>query len=253
MKKIRIPILLCATAALAVSACSQGEGEGTEATETTEETAAEPVSWGYTEADGPAVWGDLSEEFATCKTGTEQSPIDLPAVEEANIVQVTTNYAATDAKITDKGKTVQADFDKGFTMTSGDTTYDLLQVHFHTPSENTLAGKSYPMDGHFVHATEGGDLAVLGFFFEEGEANAELQKMLDNMEGTVNVDLAAMLNVPMDVYNFAGSLTTPPCSEGVNWHVVTKPLTASKEQLETLTKLMGNNSRPIQPMNDRKI
>lgn len=253
MKISRKSIFLTAVASIALAGCAQADPETTETTETTETAAAEPAAWGYTEADGPAVWGDLSEEFATCKTGKEQSPIDLPAVADANIVQVTNNYATTDAKISYLGKTIQADFDKGFTMTSGDTTYDLLQVHFHTPSENTLAGKSYPMDAHFVHATADGELAVLGFFFEEGEANPQLQAMIENKADKASIDLAAMLNVPLDVYNFAGSLTTPPCSEGVNWHVVTKPLTASKEQLETLTKLMGNNARPIQPMNDRKI
>ncbi len=262
MKVLRKSAFLCAAASLAIAGCSQDAdspeeitSETTEetASETTEETAAEPAAWGYSEADGPAVWGDLSEDYATCKTGKEQSPIDLPAASDANIVQVTTNYGEGAAKIVNKGYTVQADFEAGFTMTSGENEYGLIQFHMHTPSENTVAGKSYPLTAHFVHANEAGELAVLGILFEEGDANAQLQSMLDNLDGSADIDAAAMLPSSLDVYNFAGSLTTPPCSEGVNWHVATNAVTASKEQIAKLNELMGNNARPVQPINDRKI
>ncbi len=244
-------LLLAAASALVIAGCSTESVDDSETTET--EAKTEKAAWGYGEADGPSAWGDLSEEYATCKTGKEQSPIDLPAASDANITQVSVNYGASEAKIVNKGYTVQADFESGFTMTSGETEYGLVQFHMHTPSENTIAGKAFPLTAHLVHATEGGDLAVLGLMFEEGEANPQLQAMLDNVDGAVSIDLAAMLPASLDVYNFAGSLTTPPCSEGVNWHVATTPVTASKEQIEALNGLMGNNARPVQPLNDRKL
>ncbi len=245
----KLGLLFAATSALVIASCSTETSENGE----TKETKVAKAAWGYSEADGPSVWGDLSEEYGTCKTGTVQSPVDLPAAERAKIVQVSTNYGATKAKIKNKGYTIQADFDEGFKLTSGGKDYGLIQVHFHTPSENTVAGKSYPLTAHFVHADADSNLAVLGILFEEGVANAQLQSVLDNLDGKADVNVAAMLPSALNVYNFAGSLTTPPCSEGVNWHVATNAITASKEQIAKLNELMGDNARPIQPLNDREI
>ena len=254
MKKIKLfrNTALSAVAVIALAACQQsdapaeGEAEGGEKT-------AEATAWGYGEADGPAKWGDLSEEYATCKTGKEQSPVDLPAADAAKTIQVTGNYASGTSTIEDTGLGVKASFEEGMTLTSGENTYNLLQFHYHTPSENTIAGKSFPLTAHLVHADGDGNLAVLGVMFEEGAANPEVQKTIDNIGKQVDVDVKAMLPSDMTVYNFKGSLTTPPCSEGVNWHVLTTPVTASKEQIDALVKLQGNNARPVQPMNDRAI
>lgn len=245
-KTTNVMIALLASASLA--ACSQADApaEGGEAT-------TKEVKWGYAEDNGPDKWGDLSEEYAACKAGMEQSPIDLPAASEANLITVTTNYAATEAKVEDKGKTIQADFGEGFTLTSGENTYNLVQVHMHTPSENTVEGKAFPMTGHFVHADADGALAVLGVMFEEGEANPAVQTMLDNVGGSAEMDIAAMIPAELTAYNFPGSLTTPPCSEGVNWHVLSNPVTASAEQIAALTEAMGNNARPVQPLNEREL
>lgn len=213
----------------------------------------EASKWGYGDEDGPAVWGDLSEDYVLCKTGKEQSPIDLPIASEANTITVSGTYGAATAEIIDNGHTVQANFGEGMTLTSGDSTYGLLQFHLHTPSENTIAGQAFPLVAHLVHADADGNLAVLGVMFEDGEASAPLQAVLDNIGGGTDVDVAAMLPGDMTVYNFAGSLTTPPCSEGVNWHVLTTPVSASGEQIAALTETMGNNARPVQPLNDRAI
>lgn len=254
MKKVAMfrNTALAAVAVVALAACQQtGEtpatgGEG-------EEAKAEKAAWGYGEEDGPAKWGDLSEEYATCKTGKVQSPVDLPAADAAKTIEVTTNYGSSSADIENSGHGIKASFGEGFTMTSGENTYNLLQFHYHTPSENTIGGKSFPMTAHLVHADKDGNLAVLGVMFEEGEANAQVQATIDNVGGKTDIDVAAMLPASKNVYNFKGSLTTPPCSEGVNWHVLTSPVTASKEQIAALAKIMGNNARPVQPMNDRAI
>ncbi|WP_164118840.1 carbonic anhydrase family protein [Sphingorhabdus sp. Alg239-R122] len=244
----KIALICSGVAALALTACTQ-QADDTEA----KADKADKVVWDYDGEEGPENWGDLSAEFATCKTGTQQSPIDLPARGEAKTVDVTTNYGSQSAKIVDKGYTVQADFAEGASFTSGDTTFNLLQMHMHTPSEHTVTGKSYPLVAHFVHQSGEGEFGVLGILFEEGEANASLQTILDNVGGETDVDIAAMLPSALTAYNYPGSLTTPPCSEGVNWHVVASPATASAEQIEALNGMMKNNARPVQPLNERTL
>lgn len=242
--------LLCAIAVPAfLMACTQTETA--EPKPEAEANNATPASWGYGESDGPEKWGDLSEDYAPCKNGKEQSPVDLPAADSANLVQVSTNYGSASADVVDKGKTLQADFAKGFSLTSGENSYDLVQVHFHTPSENTVSGKAYPLTAHFVHADADDNLAVLGVFYEEGEANPALQTILDGIGSSASLNAAAMIPEQLDVYNFRGSLTTPPCTEGVNWHVISTPMSASSAQIEAFRAKMGNNARPVQPANAR--
>lgn len=248
--KFSSKLFVAAMASVSLAACSQAD---TAPEDGSEGATTEKAAWGYGEEDGPSKWGDLSEEYAACSTGLEQSPIDLPAASEANLITVTTNYAATEAKVEDLGKTIQASFGEGMALTSGDTEYGLVQVHMHTPSENTVAGKAYPLTAHFVHASAEGAFAVLGIMFEEGEANPAIQTMLDNVGGSAEMDIAAMLPAELNAYNFPGSLTTPPCTEGVNWHVVSTPVTASAEQIAALTEKMGNNARPVQPLNEREL
>lgn len=144
-------------------------------------------------------------------------------------------------------------------MTSGGTIFNLIQIHFHTPSEHAISGKRYPLTGHFVHATEDGKLGVLGVMFEEGSANAELAKILaaaQSDQASVPdqmIDPNGMLPADRAVYRYMGSLTTPPCSEGVNWHVLKEPITASGEQIATLGQLMGDNARPLRSHNNRLV
>ncbi|MFC4292624.1 carbonic anhydrase [Sphingorhabdus arenilitoris] len=250
-KSAALPVV----AILALSACKQADAPAGEGNRVSAESEAAPekAAWGYGEADGPAKWGDLSADYATCKTGKEQSPIDLPAATAAKTIDVATNYAPTEAEVLNNGHAIEAKFGEGFTLTSGDKTYKLLQFHFHTPSENTIQGKASPADVHFVHADDAGNLAVLGIMINEGAANPQFQAVLDSVGKKTPLDIKAMLPASMTAYNFKGSLTTPPCSEGVNWHVLTTPITASKEQIAALNKLTGSNARPVQPMNDRAI
>ena len=249
MLKRNLFLIMSACAALAVTGCKPADAPA----DGEKEAKAEKVAWGYGAEDGPAKWGDLSEEYATCKTGSVQSPVDLPAVDAAKTIKVTGNYGSASAEVENDGHGVKASFGEGFTLTSGENTYNMLQFHFHTPSENKIAGKANPMTAHLVHSDADGNLAVLGVMFEEGAANAQVQAAIDNIGKKVDIDVAAMLPSDMTVYNFKGSLTTPPCSEGVNWHVLTTPVTASKEQIAALNKIMGDNARPVQPMNDRAI
>ena len=212
--------------------------------------------------NGPEKWGQLSDKYAVCESGDMQSPIDLAGANANGKVALDVNYSAGTLTVSNKGLTVQADFAAGSSMTSGGTTYNLIQIHFHTPSEHAISGKRFPLTGHFVHATEGGKLGVLGVMFEEGAANAELAKILaaapatksepSTVAGTM-IDPNGMLPADKAVYRYMGSLTTPPCSEGVNWHVLRDPITASKSQIAAFEKLMGDSARPVRALNNRLV
>ncbi|QJB70677.1 carbonic anhydrase family protein [Parasphingorhabdus halotolerans] len=212
--------------------------------------------------NGPEQWGQLSDKYAVCESGDMQSPIDLAGANAKGNVALDINYSAGPLTVSNKGLTVQADFAAGSSMTSGGTTFNLIQIHFHTPSEHAISGKRFPLTGHFVHATEGGKLGVLGVMFEEGAANAELAKILAAAPATKSepatvagtmIDPNGMLPADKAVYRYMGSLTTPPCSEGVNWHVLRDPITASKSQIAAFEKLMGNNARPVRALNNRLV
>lgn len=219
------------------------------------EAGAKPVGWTHANA---ASWGDLSSDYAACKTGLMQSPIDLAPVNVKADFGVTTNYRSSTATALNKGYTVQVDFKPGQKMVTSGMEFDLLQFHMHTPSEHVISGEPFPLVSHFVHANESGDLAVLGVMFEEGDANTELQKVIDALSGgadsaEITLDNSQLIPTDLTAYRYMGSLTTPPCSEGVNWHVAKIPLTASQAQIEALEGFMGMTARPIQPHNHRLL
>jgi len=219
------------------------------------------VHWGY-EGDGaPKHWGDIDPRFASCKNGLNQSPINLTRFTESELPAIDFNYHLTSTEILDNGHTEQINIKNGSSITIDNITFELKQFHFHTPSENNINGKSFPLEAHFVHASKDGKLAVVAVMFEEGEANTALTELWENIPKKVGEHhtldakhLNALLPKERDYYRFNGSLTTPPCTEGVRWLVMKKPVTVSKAQIETFAKVMlHQNNRPIQPTNARVI
>ncbi len=229
----------------------------------TEKTDATPkkVDWSYTGDNGPEHWASLSENFATCASGTVQSPFDITADKTDDLPALNLNYVPTGMTVINNGHTIQVDQAGGGQLVVGDATYNLLQFHFHTASEYSIDGKFYPLEVHLVHASDAGELAVVGVMFAEGEANAELANIWANMpatkgENTVegqSVDVKNLLPDSGQYYRFMGSLTTPPCSEGVNWHVMSQPITASAEQIAAFKAIFPMNARPLQAENDRMV
>ena len=218
--------------------------------------------WSYEGDTGPAEWGDLSAEYATCKIGLMQSPIELGPGGAAAALEYERDYRSVPLNVWNNGRTVVLTARGGGEMHTAGTDFALMQVHFHTPSEHTLNGDSFPAEIHFVHQAAVGQLAVLGVLLTEGEAHPELDKLLPHMtaepDEPVNVDgvsfdPAALLPRDAAVYRYTGSLTTPPCSENVAWHVLSEPVTASAEQIAALIEVMGENNRPLQPANNRLI
>ncbi len=223
--------------------------------------ASETNHWGYSGNHGPENWAQLSAENSQC-AGQNQSPVNLTGFIEADLTPIAFNYKVGGNELINNGHTVQLNIASGNTIVVDNTTFNLLQMHFHAPSENHINGESFPLEAHLVHADSKGNLAVVALMFKAGESNANLQAILPNIptHAGEKVALATAFNVePLlpsdrDHYRFNGSLTTPPCSEGVRWLVLKQAVTVSSEQLKAFTAALHEpNNRPIQPINARQI
>ena len=222
--------------------------------------AQEPVHWGYEGEEGPAHWGELSPDFALCSTGKEQSPVDIPALTSLNEESVAFNYRPTAVNILNNGHTIQVNYDEGSSIEVDSTKYNLLQFHFHGPSEHTLNGQYYDMEMHLVHQNAAGGLAVVGVFIERGSEKQAFAPVWNNlpteesepeMIGGASVNAGDLLPANRAYYRYNGSLTTPPCSEGVKWFVLSTPIELSGAQIDAFEAIMHDNNRPVQPLNER--
>ena len=219
-------------------------------------------AWDYSGAKGPAHWGQLESGFAGCKLGRQQSPIDIRATTRGAAAPIAFEYQSAPLAIIDNGHTVQVNYAPGSAIVVGDTRYELLQFHFHTPSEERIQGKSYPLVAHLVHKSAEGKLAVVALLFTLGADNPMLATVFGALpdkkgeevrkEGS-SVALAKALPADHGYYSFAGSLTTPPCSEEVRWFVLKKPVEMSRAQLAAFHKVYRHNARPVQALNGRVV
>jgi len=218
--------------------------------------------WGYTGDIGPEHWGDLDYRYIRCSTGKNQSPVNLTGMVEADLAPIEIAYGSTPVEVVNNGHTIQVNIAPGSTLTFYGQTFELKQFHFHTPSENKIDGKSFPLEAHFVHADKDGNLAVVALMFEEGDKNEVLEAfwsaMPENSDSKNKLENAPtpdkLLPESKDYYYFNGSLTTPPCSEGVRWIVLKAAATVSKDQVEKFAHVMHHpNNRPVQPLNARKV
>jgi len=232
-------------------------------------TSARPVSaeehgghhWGYDGEAGPNHWGDMAPEYAACHTGKEQSPIDLRAAIPTALPDPAIAWKPVPLKVTHNGHTIEVDGKGGGEMILDGVAYDLLQFHFHHPSEHAIDGVRAAMEAHFVHKAQDGSLAVLGVMIVEGNVNPILDAIWSVMPteagqsaaGTSPLDFRGLLPVDPATFRYAGSLTTPPCSEIVQWAVYRKPIAASNAQLLRFAQLFPLNARPLQPLGRRKL
>ena len=222
------------------------------------------VHWAYEGANGPQAWGQLKPDFNVCAIGKRQSPINI---EESATLQgpaepLQFNYTASSGTVVNNGHTIQVDLYGDNAITVRNSTYRLLQFHFHTPSEEQINYRSYSMVAHLVHKNAEGQLAVVAVLLEPGVANALIHKVWTYMpldtgdrvampEGTINMN--ELLPKDQRYYQFMGSLTTPPCTEGVLWMVMKQPTTVSREQIKLFSQLFPRNARPVQPVNGRAV
>jgi carbonic anhydrase len=243
-----LPLSVAALASLGVATCAHAADPG--------------AQWGYAGKGAAQHWGELQPDFATCKIGREQSPIDIRgATKAATRAPLAFSYTPSAAEVVNNGHTIQVNLASGGSVTLPSGSTQLVQFHFHTPSEEKIAGKPYPLVAHLVHKNAQGQLAVVGVLFKLGKPNPALAKVFAAMPAHAGdkkalaepFDAAALLPAKQGYYAFVGSLTTPPCSEGVHWQVLKTPVELSRAQLDAFRKLYPMNARPVQPLNDRKI
>jgi carbonic anhydrase len=228
--------------------------------------AADPTGphWSYSGATGPEHWAGEDPAFATCGTGKRQSPIDIEtATRNKSLPPLEFAYRPTALTVTDTGHGFQVNAAPGSGGISvGGDHYELMQFHFHRPSEERLQGHRYSMVAHLVHKNGQGELAVVAVLIHQGEENAFLKPVFDNFPAAgsheksvagATVDLAAFLPATHGYYNFEGSLTTPPCSEHVRWFVLKSAVQASPAQIAQFAARYPNNARPTQPLNGRSV
>lgn len=230
---------------------------------------ADAADWGYEGEAGPENWGELSPDYALCADGSAQSPIDIRDASELTLVDIEFHYDEAEAGgdssdvISNNGHTIQVDAAPGRSIVYNGIRYDLLQFHFHAPSEHRIQGAAALMEAHFVHRdANSGNLAVVGILLEEGEGDNEAYAaVLERMPA--EVDEPAALPAPLAMqsllpdrrgyYSYQGSLTTPPCSEIVRWLLLDTPVELSARQIAAYTALYSNNARPVQPLGKRDL
>lgn len=266
-------IIQMAMLAVIFSHCSPQEKSNTAVIDSVKTSpSARPVHWSYDGEAGPASWATLDPVYALCGEGKSQSPINIVKSEVKGGTTWKLDYKTTSLRIAhnehmddiiDNGHTIQITVDEGSTFTFGDKSFNLKQFHFHTPSEHTVDGQHTPMEMHMVHQHEDGSLAVVGVLFQEGTTpNPNFEKIIANLPNAkgeskhiADANLELKVHLPNDnyAYHYVGSLTTPPCSEGVQWLVLRDPVLLTKAQIEAFSSRIGPNNRPTQEVNERVI
>jgi carbonic anhydrase len=232
-----------------------------------------PIEWTYKGINGPSNWSKLCPKYSKCENGKNQSPINISSSDFIKVNHFDMDYEKTELivrnnehmhDIIDNGHTIQANVDNASIITIKDTKYTLKQFHFHTPSEHTINGESFPMEMHMVHLSDQNSIAVISFLFKESnEENEEINKLIKhlptkkgeqiNLNGEV-FDINKFDKMELSkVYHYSGSLTTPPCSEEVEWIIIEDKVFASKNQISSFYDIIGPNNRPTQSINNRKI
>jgi len=223
-------------------------------------TSEHAPHWGYTGESGPAHWGDLAPEYALCANGTEQTPIDIvPATRDA-VANPVVQYQAGAVTVVNNGHTVQANAAPGNRIVVDGVEYSLAQMHFRTPSEHHVNGVPALAEVHFVHKATDGTLAVVGVLVQAGREDnlawapfvAALATNVDETTATT-LDWPTLLPTDLTTYRYRGSLTTPPCSEGVQWMVLQTPIMLSDAQIAAFTVAYDGNARPVQELNNRTV
>jgi carbonic anhydrase len=227
--------------------------------------------WSYEGAEGPAQWGALGAAFAACSSGQSQSPIDIAVTRASALPMLRAAHQPVGLHVShhehiadgiNTGHTIQVNYDGADTLELGDDRYALAQYHFHAPSEHTVQGSRFPMEMHFVHKAADGRLAVIAVPMVEGKSNPALVPVWSNLPSAkgsevkvphVTVDVDELLPTTLTTYRYDGSLTTPPCSEGVKWLVMTTPIEVGPEQIAAFRAVVRDNNRPIQPLNGRAV
>ncbi len=223
---------------------------------------SETTHWTYQGHGGPGEWGSLSQEFANCRIGRTQSPIDIHDAKVADLPPIRFDYKPSPLMIVDNGHTIQLNYAPGSSIDLDGIRFDLVQFHFHKPSEEKIDGKSHPMVAHLVHRSAAGKLAVVAVLLDTGGDSALIdliwknlpkQKEKELLIQDATIDATDLLPKQRGYYTFQGSLTTPPCSEEVTWLVLKTPVKINAAAVARFGEIYPMNARPVQSTNGRVI
>ena len=217
--------------------------------------------WGYTGDTGPAYWGDLNPAYILCETGTSQSPINIDEVDQVDLANIAIHYEPSKVKFINNGHTIEGVYGEGSYIDLDGVRYNLEQFHFHAPSEHEVGGELAALEVHFVHKNAEGNIAVLGVLFQEGSDSRDLLPMAEalskmdtpELNSPVTFNAADLLPADQSTFRYSGSLTTPPCTEGVTWLVMVQQPSLTQQQISAFTSIYDGNNRPVQPLNGREI
>ncbi|WP_409304182.1 carbonic anhydrase [Peribacillus sp. SCS-155] len=259
--------ILSAGVCISLAGCAQSETETRKEKDSgTKSEQTHASEWSYSGSTGPEHWGDLDAANAACANGKEQSPINLENSKvkaDARTENVEIHYKSTAFSLANNGHTIQGNpAAAGNSIILGGKEYKLAQFHFHLPSEHQMNGKNLDMELHLVHKDSDNQLAVLGLMIKNGDSNQALnkawevlpkEKTTEDVKLSEPIDLVSLLPKEQTTIQYRGSLTTPPCTEGVKWLVMEQPIQMSKDQIATFRELFPDNHRPVEPLNDREI
>jgi carbonic anhydrase len=218
--------------------------------------------WGYSGPDGPEHWGDLDPSYAACKTGQRQSPIDIEGTTPADLKPIKFDYKLAPMTIINNGHTILIKYQTGSSVTVDGKQYPLTQFHFHHPPEEEINGQKFDMVLHLFHQLPDGTAVAIAVMLKSGNENPLIRDIWSHIPKEtgkevefkkVMINAADLLPSDQNYYTFDGSLTTPPCSEGVKWFVMKTPVELSPAQIAAFGRLYPDNARPVQPLNGRKV
>lgn len=216
--------------------------------------------WSYDGELGPAVWAQLSSDYAACGAGTRQSPIAIAGASAVPLPEISFSYGPGPVTIINNGHTVQTSFESGRFLEIEGQRFDLLQMHFHHPGEHVVEGRTYDIELHLVHRHENGQLLVIAVLVDDTlPQNAAVTAALARLPQSEGIafeeeaDPAALLPQDRGYFTYDGSLTTPPCTENVRWIVLTTPVGASPVAVAEAARLFPHNARPVQPLTGRTV
>ena len=218
--------------------------------------------WDYGEVQGPSHWGELKAEFAPCRTGHRQSPIDIRNSLKADLPEIEFDYQSSPLHIVDNGHTVMVNYGPGSFISVGGKRYALKQFHFHRPSEEKIRGKNYEMSLHLVHTDQEGNMVVVAVLLHLGTENSTVRELWNDLPkekekeellDSVQINATGLLPSDRGYYTYPGSLTTPPCTENVTWFVLKHPVSLSASEIELFSRLYRHDARPTQPIYGRTV
>jgi carbonic anhydrase len=217
--------------------------------------------WSYEGESGPANWSKINADWAKCGTGNRQSPIDLRDGIKVNLEQISFDYHPSSFSEVNNGHTIQVTVGGGNFITVGNMVYELQEFHFHRPSEEKINGKGTEMVIHLVHKSAEGKIAIVAVLLERGQPHRLMQTIWDNLPlekfdtvaPSIVLDPTDALPERRDYFTYMGSLTEPPCTEGVLWMVFKQPMQASPAQMALFSRLYPLNARPVQPTAGRMV